>query len=163
MKEILNVLLKPVPIFVYQPFLQKILQLIIKHHPHVFDRIGSGGRKIIAIQPTNLPFALLLRPDPANPSLRAVRNLSNATYDASISGSLLNLIKMVDGQLDGDALFFSRDLEIRGDTEAIVCLRNALDNMDHSLAEELARMFGKTGHIGLSLIRHTPKVRTSIS
>ena len=39
---------------------------------------------------------------------------------------------------DGDALFFSGALEISGDTSAVLALRNALDDAELDLTEELA-------------------------
>jgi predicted lipid carrier protein YhbT len=35
---------------------------------------------------------------------------------------------MVDGAFDGDALFFSRSLQVEGDMEALLALRNAVDD-----------------------------------
>ena len=127
---------------------------MIRRHPRIFERIGTTGKQRIAINPTNLPFVLLLQPDADDPKLCAYRSLDNLSYDALISGSVLNLLRMVDGQIDGDALFFTRDLKIEGNTEAIVCLRNALDDMDHTLAEELAVLLGPIGGIGLRALRN---------
>ena len=49
---------------------------------------------------------------------------------------------MIDGQTDSDALFFNRELTVTGNTEAIVALRNALDDMDVTLADDVAAAFG---------------------
>ena len=62
-----------------------------------------------------------------NPRVYAVRSLPS-TIDARIAGPLSALIGMTDGSYDGDALFFSRDIEIDGDMEAVVALRNAIDD-----------------------------------
>ena len=60
---------------------------------------------------------------------------------------------MVDGQLDGDALFFTRELVVEGDTEAVVCLRNAIDDTEGSIAEDTANLFGFSGRNALKLLR----------
>ena len=52
------------------------------------------------------------------------------------------LIDLAEGRLDGDALFFSRDLAVEGDTEAVVALRNAVDDAEIDLTADLASMFG---------------------
>jgi predicted lipid carrier protein YhbT len=52
------------------------------------------------------------------------------------------LLGLVHGVYDGDALFFSRDLVIEGDTEAVLALRNAIDNEEIDLAKEAAGLFG---------------------
>jgi predicted lipid carrier protein YhbT len=49
---------------------------------------------------------------------------------------------MVHGALDGDALFFSRDIVIEGDTEAVLALRNAVDDAEIDLAAEVAAIAG---------------------
>ena len=59
------------------------------------------------------------------------------------------------GDLDGDALFFARNLTITGNTEAVVCLRNALDDIDGSIAENVADMFGPPGRAALGTLRRT--------
>ena len=63
------------------------------------------------------------------------------------------LLELVDSEEDGDAAFFSRDLEVTGDTEAVVRLRNALDDVDGSIAEETAEMFGPPGRAILARLR----------
>ena len=60
---------------------------------------------------------------------------------------------MVDGRLDGDALFFSRDLQVSGDTEAVVSLRNALDDLEGSVADDVAAVFGTPGRFALGGLR----------
>jgi predicted lipid carrier protein YhbT len=39
-------------------------------------------------------------------------------------------MQLLEGKLDGDALFFSRDLVVDGDTEAVVMLRNIIDGAE---------------------------------
>ena len=63
------------------------------------------------------------------------------------------LLELIDSEEDGDAAFFSRDLEVSGDTEAVVRLRNALDDMDGSIAEEAAALFGPPGRAILARLR----------
>jgi predicted lipid carrier protein YhbT len=100
-----------------------------------------------------LPFLLLLVPDPENPLFRAFSRHAHPESDARIGGRFLDLFGLVDGGEDGDALFFSRELDITGDTEAVVCLRNALDDVDGSIAASVADMFGPAGRAALSIFR----------
>ena len=63
---------------------------------------------------------------------------------------------MIDGSLDGDALFFSRDLRVSGDTEAVVALRNALDDLQGSALDSVLEAFGplsKPAALGLAALR----------
>ena len=62
--------------------------------------------------------------------------------DAAIRGALKTLVDLLEGRLDGDALFFSRELAIEGDTEAVVALRNAVDDAEIDLAEDVLSVLG---------------------
>ena len=73
--------------------------------------------------------------------------------DARIAGKFLTLLAVADGRLDGDALFFTRELVVEGDTEAAVCLRHALDDLEGSIADDVADMFGPPGRAALALLR----------
>lgn len=52
------------------------------------------------------------------------------------------LLNLLDGKVDGDALFFSRSLTVEGDTEALLTLRNAMDSDDIDLIREILSSFG---------------------
>ena len=81
-------------------------------------------------------------PTPRQPHLRAYRRYEKPAHDAGIAGTFFNLLDMIDGSLDGDALFFSRDLRVSGDTEAVVALRNALDDFEGSALDSVVSSFG---------------------
>lgn len=135
-------LVPPPPLFAVQPLLARIVTDVAARRPELFTRLGDNCRKRFMIDPRNLPFVLLLQPDPDRPRLRALPRGRQVAHDVYISGTFLTLLRMIDGQTDGDALFFNRDLVIKGDTEAVVALRNALDNMDATLADDVAASFG---------------------
>ena len=65
----------------------------------------------------------------------------------------MTLLGMIDGRYDGDALFFTRDLIVEGDTEAVVCLRNAVDDVEGSVADDVATFFGAAGKRILKIAR----------
>ena len=48
----------------------------------------------------------------------------------------------LEGKLDGDALFFSRDITVTGDMEAMLALRNALDDCNVDLPADLSKATG---------------------
>jgi predicted lipid carrier protein YhbT len=103
-----------------------ILQGILERHPGIISRMGEHASKSFAVDPTDCPFAFILAPGSAR--LQAVNSLAGQTYNARISGSMLVLIGLIDGTYDGDALFFTRDLVIEGDTAAVLALRNAIED-----------------------------------
>ncbi len=140
--KITKLLLRPLPLFPLRPLLVHIVTLVAEKHPELFQRLGEHAEKIFLIEPTDLPFAFVLKPFPDYPELEAVRAFDNIKYDARISGPLFKLLDLVEGRLDGDAMFFSRDLVIEGDTEAVLALRNALDDTEGDLIDEIVDSLG---------------------
>ena len=136
-----------------QPVLSRIVRRTAARHPSLFARLGPHQTTDFLIDPVELPFTLHLRPDPAALILRAVPRDAAPHAGATIRGRFLLLLELVDAEEDGDAAFFSRDLDVSGDTEAVVRLRNALDDMDGSLAEETSAMFGPAGRAVLARLR----------
>lgn len=140
--HISKLLLRPLPLFPLQPVLTHIITKISEKHPELFDRLGEHTEKTYLIAPDDLPFVFVLQPYPAYPVLEAVRSPEEVKYDAKISGSLFTLMDLVEGRIDGDAIFFSRELTIEGDTEAVVALRNAIDDVEENLIDEIVDSFG---------------------
>src|SRR5512141_142631 len=152
--------LSPVPFlrFLPLPLLQPVLTLIgtqvAKRQPDVVLRLGPHAQKSFIIDPTDLPFVLVLKPRPEAPSLSAWRRNEAPHSHARIAGTFLNLFDLIDGSLDGDALFFSRKLRVIGDTEAVVALRNALDDVDGGVMESIARAFGPLSGVASATVSH---------
>jgi len=147
------VLLAPLPLPAIQPELRRIALRVFRDRPQLAARLGPHKCKRFLIDPVNLPFAFVLRPDPENVLLEAVRRRSRPIHDARIAGTFLTLLDMVDGRRDGDALFFSRDLQVTGDTEAVVSLRNALDDAEANPADDVAGLYGPAGRLVLKGLR----------
>ncbi|AVO37280.1 ubiquinone anaerobic biosynthesis accessory factor UbiT [Pukyongiella litopenaei] len=138
---------------VVQPVLSRVVRRIAERHPSLFARLGPHQGTDFVIDPVELPFALHLRPDPEALVFRAVPRDALPAAGATIRGKFMLLLELVDSEEDGDAAFFSRDLDVTGDTEAVVRLRNALDDVDGSIAEETAEMFGPPGRAILARLR----------
>lgn len=140
--ELLGRLMRPLPLFPIQPILAHMVREVAQKRPEMFDRLGPHVQSTFVIDVNELPFVLLLRPNPDAPRLEARRRGLTVHADASIRGPFMDLFRVIDGRGDSDALFFSRDIQISGDTEAAVCLRNALDDVEGSIVEDLAAMGG---------------------
>ncbi len=125
-----------------QPLFNRIAAHVARSRPELFARLGPHTGKRFLVDPMDLPFVLVLIPDAARPYLKAHRRHEKPPHDACIAGSFLNLLEMIDGSLDGDALFFTRDLHVSGDTEAVVALRNALDDFEGSVVDSIVETFG---------------------
>jgi predicted lipid carrier protein YhbT len=118
-----------------------------ERHPCLFARLGPHAEKRFLIDPTDLPFSFLIRPQPARPRIDVRRRAPASAWDCRIAGPLAALLGMIHGAYDGDALFFSRDIVIEGDTEAALALRNAIDNAEIDLFTEAAVSLGAASHL----------------
>lgn len=147
-------LLRFLPLPLLQPILSLIGTQVARGQPDIFLRLGPHAEKTFIIDPTDLPFVLLLKPRPEAPDLSASRRTEAPRSHARIAGTFLNLFRLVDGSLDGDALFFSRELRVTGDTEAVVALRNALDDIDGGLVQAVAASFGPLSGLAAMTVSH---------
>ncbi len=120
--------LRPLPLLGLQIALQGLATTITRQHPELLKRLGTGTVRCISIDPTDLPFAILLEPQPEAIMVRVVREVDPRIAHSRIRAPFLALIGLVDGSYDGDALFFSRDITIEGDIETALALRNAIDD-----------------------------------
>jgi predicted lipid carrier protein YhbT len=135
---------RPLPLLPLELVLGGFLHRILKRNPRIFDRLGPHAAKRFGIAPTDLPFAFVIEATASRRGLSAVRELP-ADVDARIAASLVNLLALVEGRLDGDALMFSRQLVIEGDMEAALALRNAIDDARLDLVTEIASLSGPLG------------------
>ena len=107
-------------------------------HPGMLTRLGSEAGKLLLLDAPDLPALILLRAEPMALSLHP--RLRAPAADAQIRGNLSAFLAMLHGESDGDALFFSGELAISGDTSAVLALRNALDDAEIDLAAEFAAL-----------------------
>jgi len=112
------------------PFLTLTLRSLARRRPQIFERLGEHRRARYLIDPTDLPFAFCVVPDGAAATVRVVFRSVEASSDVAIRGPILTLLGILEGTLDGDALFFHRALSVTGKTEAVVALRNAIEDAE---------------------------------
>jgi predicted lipid carrier protein YhbT len=140
-------LLAPLPAGPLSLALGHVARGMAERHPGMFARLGPHAEKRFLIDPTDLPFSFLIRPQPARPRIDVLRRAAPSAWDCRIAGPLAALLGMVHGAYDGDALFFSRDIVIEGDTEAALALRNAIDDAELDLFTEAAENLGAAGRL----------------
>jgi predicted lipid carrier protein YhbT len=141
------------PVGLLQPILDRIVRRMMERHPDVLTRMGDKAGASILVDPVDLPFRLVIRPNPAAPRALIVSRAAKVAADASISATFMTLLQTIDARADGDALFFSRALKIGGDTEAVVRLRHAIDDIDGSVAADVAALHGPLGVAVLDYLR----------
>jgi len=121
--------------------LRHLITRIIGSHPQALGRIAPYASATFLIEPTDLPIRFHVRLDSPTPIV-CQRRPAISAWDARIAGPIASLLAMVHGTLDGDALFFSREITIEGDTDAILAMRNAIDAAEIDLPYEITSLFG---------------------
>ncbi|CAO3433075.1 ubiquinone anaerobic biosynthesis accessory factor UbiT [Azospirillum doebereinerae] len=125
-----------------------LLHLLASRHPRAFTAFREMPDACLLIEPVDTPVAFLLRVGP-NLSLRAIRrgaaqpdDRDGITADAVVRGPYARLLDLLEGRIDGDALFFRRELSIAGDTALILALRNTLDGEEMDLLADAMSVAG---------------------
>ena len=121
--------------------LTALLRRIALRKPAILTRLGQYGTARFLIDVRDAPVVLVMAP--AAQRIEACRRSAAPAHDAAIRGDLASFLAMLHGSEDGDALFFSGALEVSGDTSAVLALRNALDDAELDLTEELATISGE--------------------
>ena len=136
--------MRPLSPVLLQPALNAAMVAIHRRHPGIFERLSGLDSPLFLIDPVDMPFVFELHPDPDHASLRVLKedDAGGVNADATIRGPLMTLIDLLEGRIDGDALFFSRDLVIEGDTEAVVALRNAVDDAEIDVIGDVLSLTG---------------------
>lgn len=105
--------------------------------PSFEARLAEYAGRRFAIDPVDCPFTFFITASNGKAEVEIIRDADKVPFDARIRAPLIVLMGMIDGTYDGDALFFSRDLTIEGDTEAVLALRNALEDAEFDPGEVL--------------------------
>ncbi|MDH6233735.1 putative lipid carrier protein YhbT [Mesorhizobium soli] len=112
------------------PMLTLSLRSLARRRPQLFDRLGEHRRASYRIDPSDLAFSFIVVPDGQMSLVRVVSRDDSAAADVAIKGPILMLLGLLDGTLDGDALFFHRVISVGGRTEAVVALRNTIEDAE---------------------------------
>ena len=133
--------IRALPLPVADRALRHVMERIVRGHPGPFGRIAPYASTVFLIEPTDLPIQFRVRLDSPAP-ITCQRRPSPCVWDARIAGPIAALLALAHGTCDGDALFFSREIVIEGDTDAILALRNAIDDAEIDLLHEMAGLVG---------------------
>jgi predicted lipid carrier protein YhbT len=82
------------------------------------------------------------------------RSPAVSAWDARISGALTDLFTLISGKEDPDTLFFSRRLNLEGETETSLHIKNLLDAMEYDLPAHFNAVLGpQLGAIAMQFAR----------
>lgn len=157
-----SAMMRPLPLRPLSMALTRLTRLLSDRHPGMLRRMGEYAERRFLLDPVDLPFVLLLEPAAA----RVTACRATPDHEVRITGPLSGFLAMLHAEQDGDALFFSREVTVAGDTSAALALRNAVDDAELDLSAEIAALGGRAGPLlmrashwaerltGLSLHRH---------
>src|SRR5690606_34830255 len=91
------------PLLLIQQGTELVFNQMLRQHPNLFDRLGSHAEKSFRFTPADLNLSFLIVP--ARRSITVSRKSANMRADASASGPLLTLLALLEGRIDGDAMF----------------------------------------------------------
>src|SRR5690606_6950815 len=129
-----------VPINIIERMTQAVFRKVLAEHPDLFLRLGSHRVKRFAFRPSDLPIDFIVTP--SGPSLAVMRKAEGSPADCSIEATIVHLLALLEGRCDADALFFAREITVTGDMEAMLALRNALDDSLIDLPTEIGKLAG---------------------
>lgn len=159
-------LIRRLPAFPARPFgplLTQALRSLARRRPGAFERLGEFSKARFLIDPTDLPFAFHVVPDGRKAVVRATAKESTTAFDVVIRGPILLLLGVLDGSLDGDALFFHRTIAVRGRTEAVVALRNAIEDAELQPSDLLGLQGAIARYANSGIIRGLDLARRFVS
>lgn len=119
---------------------------LARRRPRLFERLGEYRTATFLIAPSDLAFGFAVVPDGERAEVRTVADDRTADADVTVRGPLLMLLGLLDGTFDGDALFFHRVISVSGRTDALLALRNTLEDADLRPADLLG-LKGRPGQI----------------
>lgn len=132
--------LSRIPLPLVQSTVGLVFAQVLAQHPGLFDRLGPYATRRFRFDPSDLDLSFVIHP--AGPDITVYRAGKAPPAAATISGPLITLLALLEGQIDGDAVFFSRSLSVSGDMEAVLALRNGLDDCGLDLPRDLSGLAG---------------------
>jgi O2-independent ubiquinone biosynthesis accessory factor UbiT len=125
-----------------QPCLNALTKRVLKKHPKIIERLSEQEPAKLIISPLDFPCAFLFDLNAPDIKISILKKTDQVEYDAKVQGSYVDLLDMLEGRIDGDALFFSRKLSIDGSTEMVVALRNIMEAESVNLKEMILSLSG---------------------
>ncbi|MDC7684435.1 SCP2 sterol-binding domain-containing protein [Asticcacaulis sp. BYS171W] len=152
--QLFGILLSQVPRSLLERLASELETLLALRHPGLSDRLGEAEGRSYRFVLKDFPIDALAKVEKSRLRIGLLDKSAVAGEDVRVSGRLAALFELLQGERDGDALFFTRDIETSGNTEALLVLRNALESEEIDLFELLSvrwRPFHRTVRQGLTL------------
>lgn len=148
--SLIKAALHTVPAPLLAPGLRLAMRSMRHRHASLFKRLARLAPATILFEPNDTPHCFLLTIAADNSRLTLASGDQAAS--ARITGSLANLLYLMEGRIDSDTLFFARDVAITGDTAVAVGFRNILDGEPISLLDDALAASGPLAAPGRRLV-----------
>lgn len=132
--------------------LHGVMRSMRRRHPALFKRLTRLAPASILFEPDDTPHCFLLTIGADDLHLTLAARQQPAAV--RIKGSLANLLYLMEGRIDSDTSFFSREVAISGDTAVAVGFRNTLDGEAISLLADALAAAGPLAAPGRRLVLH---------
>lgn len=134
--------------------------LIDRYHPGLGERLAEAEGSRFHFQLVDCPFDGSICVENGRLQIDVLSKEAQASADVVVKGRLEALLDLMQGRYDGDALFFTREIETRGDTGALLSLRNALENEEIDLVLLASRASGPFAPLVRALVSHLSRRAT---
>jgi predicted lipid carrier protein YhbT len=135
---------------VLRPGLRLVMRAMRQRHAPLFKRLARLAPATILFDPDDTPHCFLLTI--AKDDLHLSLTTAGQTASVRITGSLATLLYLLEGKIDSDTLFFSRDVAVSGDTAVAVGFRNTLDGEQIGLLDDALAAVGPLAAPGKRLV-----------
>lgn len=115
-----------VPVSIQAAILTRVINHLLEGQS-LKTRLQEIDGKSVSVHVLDIPWLMHFHIN--NGQVRATTD-SPAT-DVTISGKLQGFLQLISGQQDPDTLFFQRKLNVEGDTETGVHIKNLLDALEY--------------------------------
>ncbi len=125
-KKASRLFLRATPLVVEAVAVGSVLSAIVNRNPELSERLGELSGKVFFFEATDISkgFYLHITGGEIKVVLHMVR-----TPDVTMRGDVTVLLDVLSGKVDPDTVFFSRKLEIEGDTATAIHFKNILASL----------------------------------
>src|SRR4051794_37679081 len=112
-----------------------------RRHPVLVHEFGRLDPAVVHVALTDVPHCFRIAYGNGRMGVAVLSGSDAPAPHATLRGSLATMIDLLEGRIDGDALFFTRDLQVSGSTQVVVAVRNTLDREVIDLRADIAAAF----------------------
>ncbi|MFO1025784.1 MAG: SCP2 sterol-binding domain-containing protein [Acetobacteraceae bacterium] len=131
-----------IPTPVLAPMVRVLNRTLRRRHPGLVKEFGRLDPAVVYITLTDVPHRFKIAYGNGRMDVAVLTGTDPPPPDAAMRGSLATMIDLLEGRIDSDAMFFTRDLQVTGSTAVSVAVRNTLDREVIDLRDDIAAAFG---------------------